>query len=50
LYELLVITGVSYFHYVFRIVLEVSGALNVSVFSIPYPNKATKPAGQRSKD
>ena len=42
LYELLAITGVSYFHYVIRVVLEVSDALQIHIFTIPYPNIGCK--------
>lgn len=42
LYELLFITGVSYCHYVVRVVLEVSDALQISIFTIPYPNIGCK--------
>jgi len=42
LYELLLITGVSYFHYVLSVVIEVSEALGIKCFTIPYPNKGCK--------
>lgn len=38
LYELLFITGISYFHYITRVVLEVSDSLGIKCFTIPYPN------------
>ena len=42
LYELLLITGASYCHYVVRVVLEISDALQISIFTIPYPNIGCK--------
>ena len=31
LFQLLFITGISYFHYIFRVIIEVADVLNVKV-------------------